>query len=143
MLIERNVGDINHALLQIRLGHFFCGRRKQWKIEAYTELRIRVREDWYPIPDLCVYELPAPRERVPARMPFLWIEILSDDDRMIDVWDKARQVVESGTPYFWVINPNTLESELRTVSGKSLVANQTLTIPDSPIVIPLLEVMEE
>jgi Uma2 family endonuclease len=76
-------------------------------------------------------------------MPLLWIEILSDDDRMIDVWDKARQVVECGSPYVWIINPNTLESELRTASGKSLVSNQTLAIPDSPIVIPLLEVMEE
>jgi hypothetical protein len=62
---------------------------------------------------------------------------------MIDVWEKARQVVECGSPYFWVINPNTLESELRTASGMSLVPNQTLTIPDSPIVIPLLEIMEE
>jgi Uma2 family endonuclease len=143
MLIERDMGDINHSLVQTKLARYSGNRGRQWKTEVYVELRIRVREDWYPIPDVCLYELPAPQGKVPSRMPLLWIEILSDDDRMIDVWDKARQVVESGTPYFWVINPNTLESELRTVSGKSLVANQTLTIPDSPIVIPLLEVMEE
>jgi Uma2 family endonuclease len=143
VLIERNMGDINHAFVQGRLVLYCGARRKQWKIEAYPELRIRVRDDWYPIPDVCLYGLPAPQEKAPSRMPLLWIEILSDDDRMIDIWDKGRQVVESGTPYFWVINPNTLESELRTVSGKSLVANQTLTIPDSPIVIPLLEVTEE
>jgi len=143
VLIERSMGDLNHSLVQTKLARYSGNRGKQWKVEVYVELRIRVREDWYPIPDICLYELPAPQEKVPSRMPLLWIEILSDDDRMIDVWDKARQVVECGSPYFWVINPNTLESELRTASGMSLVANQTLTIPDSPIVIPLLEVMAE
>src|SRR5258708_1129660 len=109
-LIERNVGDVNHAFVQGRLVLYTGIRRKQWKIEAYPELRIKVREDWYPIPDVCLYELPTPHEKVPSRMPLLWIEILSDEDRMIDVWDKGRQVVEAGSPYFWVINPNTLES---------------------------------
>jgi Uma2 family endonuclease len=143
VLIERNAGDINHSLVQTKLARYSGNRGKEWKVKVYVELRIRVREDWYPIPDICLYELPAPQEKVPSRMPLLWIEILSDDDRMIDVWDKARQVVERGSPYVWIINPNTLESELRTASGKNLVPNQTLTIPDSPIVIPLLEVMEE
>jgi Uma2 family endonuclease len=143
VLVERNMGDLNHSLLQTKLAQYSGNRRKQWKIQAFVELRIRVRQDWYPIPDVCLYELPAPQDKVPSRMPLLWIEILSDDDRMIDVWDKARQVVECGSPYVWIINPNTLESELRTASGKSLVSNQTLAISDSPIVIPLLEVMEE
>lgn len=143
VLIERNMGDLNHSLVQGSLVQYCRNRRKQWKVEVYPELRIRVREDWYPIPDVCLYELPAPHDRVPSRMPLLWIEILSDDDRMIDVWDKARQVVECGSPYVWIINPNTLESELRTASGKSLVSNQTLAIPDSPIVIPLADVMAE
>ncbi|MBZ5626631.1 MAG: Uma2 family endonuclease [Acidobacteriia bacterium] len=143
VLIDRNMGDLNHSRLQTKLARYSGNRGRQWKIEAFVELRIRVREDWYPIPDVCLYDLPAPQEKVPSRMPLLWIEILSDDDRMIDVWDKARQVVEYGSPYVWIINPNTLESELRTTSGKSLVSNQTLTIPDSPIVIPLPEVLEE
>jgi Uma2 family endonuclease len=141
VLIERNVGDTNHSRVQTKLARYAGNRETQWKIEVFLELRIRVREDWYPLPDVCFYELPAPQEKVPSRMPLLWIEILSDEDRMIDVWDRARQVVECGSPYFWMINPNTLESELRTSSGQSLVANQTLTITDSPIVIPLLEVM--
>jgi Uma2 family endonuclease len=143
VLIERNMPNLNHSLLQGGLIEYTRSRRKQWKVVVCPELRIRVREGWYPIPDICLYELPAPKEQVPSRMPLLWIEILSDDDRMIDVWDRARQVVECGTPYVWIIDPNTLESELRTASGKSFIANQTLTIPDSPIVIPLLEVMEE
>jgi hypothetical protein len=36
-----------------------------------------------------------------------------------------------------------LESELRTAAGVQLVVDKTLRIPDSPIVIPLLDVMEQ
>ena len=61
---------------------------------------------------------------------------------MIDVWDRAAELVENGVPYVWIINPNTLNSELRTSAGIDPVADKTLRLPDSPIVIPLLDVMK-
>jgi Uma2 family endonuclease len=140
---ERNVGDNAHALLQLALGAYLRRRRKQWQIQVYTELRIRARENWYPIPDVCVYSLPAPKERFPSTMPLLWIEILSADDKMVEVWEKARGVVQCGSPYVWIVNPNTLESELRTAAGVIQIQDKTLRLPDSPIVVPLLEAMEE
>ena len=80
VVMERNVGDRSHSLLQILLGAYLVRHRDAWQIVPYTELRIRVREGWYPIPDLCVYTLPGPQERVPTVLPLLWIEILSEDD---------------------------------------------------------------
>ena len=143
VLVERNVGDVAHSFLQAMLVTYMNRRRKQRNIQAYTELRIRVREKWYPLPDVCVYTLPAPDERYPSRLPLLWIEILSEDDRIIDVWNKAAELVENGVRYVWIINPNTLESELRTSAGISPVPDKTLRLPDSPIVIPLIDVLSE
>jgi Uma2 family endonuclease len=143
-LVERNLGDIPHSGLQLALGAYCYARRKQWKIHVYTELRVKVREKWYPIPDVCMYALPAFEggRRYPDKPPLLWIEILSRDDRMLDVWAKAAELVENGVPYVWIIDPNTLWSELRTANGIQSVPGNTLRIPDSPIVIPLAEVME-
>jgi Uma2 family endonuclease len=76
-----------------------------------------MRDAWYPLPNVCIYELPAPEERFPSRPPLLWIEILSEDDRMIEVWEKANDLIALGTPYVWIINPRTLDSELRISSG--------------------------
>lgn len=144
VLMERNVGTWAHSLLQTALASYFRRRRKEWKIEVVTELRIRIRKDWYPIPDVCVYTLPAPEEEVPTRPPLLWIEILSPDDRMPDVWRKANELLANGVPYVWIIDPETLESELRTPGGIRIdVPEKTLRLPDSPIVIPLQQVMEE
>ena len=143
VLVERNVGDEAHSGLQALLSAYLVRFRKQWRIKVYTELRVKVREKWYPILDVCIYPLPGFDGRYPDRPPLLWIEILSHDDRMVDVWAKANELIENGVPYVWIIDPNTLESELRTAAGVQLVAEKTLRIPDSPIVIPLLDVMEQ
>lgn len=140
-LVERNVGDRTHSRLQILLSYYIAGREKQWNVVAYTELRIKVREDWYPLPDICVYAKPAPEERYPERPPLLWIEILSEDDRMIDVWAKAAELTKNGVPYVWIIDPHTLNSELWTASGASTLDDHILRLPHTEIVIPLLEVM--
>jgi Uma2 family endonuclease len=142
-LVERNVGEKAHALLQIAIGAYVRRRRKQWKVEVYTELRVKVREKWYPIPDVCIYPLPDFEDRYPTRPPLLWIEILSHDDRMVDVWAKADELIANGVPFVWIIDPQSLESELRTSTGVQAVPDKTLRLPDSPIVIPLRDVMEE
>jgi|SRR5215472_11865424 len=141
IVLERNLGTRSHSLLQTALGAYFHRRRREWRIEAFTELRIRVRQDWYPIPDICVYAEPIPEEEVPSRPPVLWIEILSPDDRMTDVWRKADELVANGVPYVWIIDPETLKSELRTASGVQTVPDKTLRLEGSPIVIPLREVI--
>lgn len=143
VVLERNVGTRRHAFLQTALGAYFHRRRREWRIEAFTEWRIRVRKDWCPIPDICVYEEPVPEEEVPSRPPLLWIEILSPDDRMTDVWRKADELVANGVPYVWIIDPETLESELRTAVGVQGVPDKTLRLEGSPIVIPLREVIAE
>jgi Uma2 family endonuclease len=116
VLVERNVGDEGHSSLQALLSAYIVVRQKQWNVKVYTELRIKVREGWYPLPDVCVYSQPAPRERYPERLPLLWIEILSEDDRVADVWGNAAELVKNGVPYVWVIDPHTLESQLWTAA---------------------------
>ena len=132
--MERNVGKKSHAWLQAQLARYFNNRRKQWNVKAYTELRIKVRENWYLIPDVGVYRLPDFEEEVPSVPPLLWIEILSPDDRMVDVWAKASELLQCGVPYVWIINPITLESELRTASGVTQIKDKTLRIPETEIV---------
>jgi Uma2 family endonuclease len=77
-------------------------------------------------------------------MPLPWVEILSEDDRMIEVWNKAKELVACGVPYVWIIDPNTLESQLLTpAGGPNAVPAKTLRIPETSIVIPLVDVMDE
>jgi Uma2 family endonuclease len=142
-LVERNVGDWAHARLQTLLAIYIGAREKQWNVVAVTELRIKVREGWYPIPDICLYSQPIPHERYPERPPLLWIEILSEDDRMVDLWAKAEELIKNGVPYVWIIDPHMLKSELWTTSGAATVEDKVLRLPNTEIVIPLLEVIAQ
>ena len=142
VLVEWNVGEEAHARLQILLGAYMVRHEREWKISSYTELRIKMRDNWFPIPDLCIYPEPGFEGRYPTHPPLLWIEILSQDDRMVDVWAKAKELVENGVPYVWIVDPNTLWSQLCTRNGGESVRENTLRIPNTPIVIPLLEVMD-
>jgi hypothetical protein len=60
---------------------------------------------------------------------------------MPDVWRRAHDLLENGVPNIWIIEPYTLESELWTARGVEKPADKTLRLPDSPIVIPLADVM--
>ena len=144
VVMERNVGNEVHSLLQTLLSAYLVRRRREWRIVVYTELRIQVRKGWLPIPDVCVYPLPKPEGLVPTMMPLLWIEILSPDDLALDVWNKARELVDHGVPNVWIIDPTSLESQLMTAAGgPNQVPGKTLRVTDTPIVIPLPDVMEE
>lgn len=143
ILLERNVGDKEHSRLQSRLAQYIGRRRKQWNIEVYTELRVQVLHDWFPLPDVCIYTLPDFEGRYPTRPPLLWIEILSQDDLMTEVWSKASSLIEAGVPYVWIIDPFTLQSELRTSNGIEQIKDRTLRIPASGIEISLIDAMNE
>ena len=143
VVLERNVGDGAHSKLQTWLVWYLVAHKKQWNIEVRVELRIRAREGWFPVPDICVYERPAPEEKVPTRVPLLWIEITSDDDSIREIRDKVQDALACGAPWVWVIDPVTLESDLWSAAGRMQVTDQTLRLPNSAIVIPLREVVQE
>jgi Uma2 family endonuclease len=143
VVLERNLGSEAHSRLEILLGSYFTRRERQWNIRAYSNLRIKVRENWYALPDICIYNEPAPKERYPSTPPLLWIEILSPSDIMIDVWGKANELIRCGVPYVWIIDPETLESELRTASGVTHINDKTLSLPGTAIVIPLEDVLNQ
>ncbi len=143
MLVERNVGEERHAFLQTALASYLHQRRKRWEIRAYTELRTKVRDRWYPIPDVCIYPAAGFEGQIPSVPPLLWIEILSPEDRMPSVRRKAQDLVANGVPRVWIVDPKSLESELWTAAGVEPVEEHTLRIPGSPIVIPLDEVVED
>jgi Uma2 family endonuclease len=143
VLIGRNVGTRDHSELQAALGAYFFRRRKAWDIHVYTEQRIKRRDGKYMIPDICVVRGPAPAEQVFTAPPLIWIEILSPEDRHVRVNRKVREALELGTPYVWVIDPETLESELHTAQGHGTLPDGVLRIPEAGIVVPLGEVFED
>jgi Uma2 family endonuclease len=142
-VVERNGGELGHSWLQGLLTIYFGRRRKLWQLHVYPEIRIRLRAGHYRIPDIAIFSGPKPEEQVPTTPPLIWIEILSPDDRPIRISRKVRELLEFGVPYVWVIDPETLESELHTQQGSSILEDGVLRVPGTPIEVPLHALEEE
>jgi len=125
------------------LAAYFFRRRREWNLHVFPEQRVRLRARRYLIPDVCVYLGPEPVDQVFQTPPLLWIEILSPEDRAIRVNRKVKEVLEFGATYVWVIDPETLESELHSRQGGSELTDGVLRIPGTPIEVPLHAVFED
>ncbi len=142
-LVERNVGTLSHSKLQWLLSMYFGRRCRIWGIHVYPDVRVRIRTGRYLIPDLAIVSGPEPTGDVLTVPPLIWIEILSPEDRPIRVNRKVREALEFGVPYVWVIDPETLESELHAQHGSATVADGVLRIPDTSIEVPLPGLQED
>jgi Uma2 family endonuclease len=137
VLLERNVGEREHSRLQALLSAYLVTREKQWGIHTYTEQRIQVRPTQFRIPDLCAVLGPEPEERVFREPPFLCIEILSREDRVVDMQEKIRDYLNFGVRYVWVINPLTLQADVHTPEGSREVKDGVPRTENPDITVPL------
>jgi Uma2 family endonuclease len=142
VLIERNVGTRDHGRLQALLAAYFVRRERQWNIRVYTEVRMKVRAGKYMIPDLSIVQGAEPAEQVFQTPPLLLIEILSPEDRPIRVNERVREELKFGVPFVWVIDPETMESELNTQSGSHKIEDGVLRLPGTPNEVHLNELDE-
>src|SRR5207302_237545 len=110
-----------------------------WGIAVGTEVRVKIRDGRYLIPDIYVGRGRTRLRGVLTVPPLIWIEILSPEDRPLRVNCKVKEVLEFGAAYVWVIDPETLESELRTRESSVSLTDHTLRIPGTEIVVPLTE----
>ena len=77
-LEDRNVGEKDHAKLQLRMARLL-DNLGGWFVTIET--RIKVSSTRFRVPDVCVYEQ-EPDEQVFKVPPLLIVEVLSPEDRM-------------------------------------------------------------
>ncbi|HYW42754.1 MAG TPA: Uma2 family endonuclease [Bryobacteraceae bacterium] len=102
VLLERNVGDWLHCLIQRNI--ILALSRRYPDIFAVPELRSQTRTTRYRLPDVSVL-LAAPQTKYLLEAAFLAIEILSEDDSMSRMIEKLKEYAATGVPNIWVIDP--------------------------------------
>ena len=139
VLLERNVGEQPHSILQTELSARIRELRKRGlRVRGFVQMRIRIAPGQYRIPDVCVYKDPTPRENVPSAPPFIAIEVLSPEDRMSRVRRKVDDYLAFGVAYVWLIDPERRRADIYTPAG-FYEAKEVLRTEDPAIEIPLAE----
>lgn len=107
VLEERNVGEFDHSDLQTEIAHWVRTHLLGLGLNAFVELRTRVRVGRYRVPDVAIIRGKRPKAGVLETAPLVAIEILSPEDRMRRVQKRIDDYLAMGTPVVWVIDPET------------------------------------
>jgi Uma2 family endonuclease len=134
---ERNVGESEHSDFQSELIYWFRVHRQEWNIRVNGELRTRIAERRYRVPDVCVRYLSAPREKVLITPPLIAIEVMSADDRLPRVIDRLKDFLTMCVPNVWLLDPIERVAYSYTQDGLKLVETGRIDLPGSPIYLDL------
>ena len=131
-LVERPLPNLIHGRAQQRLAvHLdsvgYC----------CTEVRMRLAEDLYRIPDVAVFEGAGPTEAVPTTPPLLVVEISSPDDRLDAMLQKLDEYRTWGVRHIWLIEPE--RKRIHVYDQGSLTAVSRLELPQFGFAVTALE----
>jgi Uma2 family endonuclease len=115
-ILDRNVGEFEHAFLQSLLATLINQHRLEWGCTALTELRVQVASSRFRIPDICVVSSGAPFEKVLTIPPLLCVEIMSSEDRWARITERFEDYRRMGVPNLWAVDP---------IEGKAWMGSKT------------------
>lgn len=139
-IVERSLPDLTHSIIQGDLTHRFREIARTHPILVCPELRLRVEAEVYRVADIAIFTPPFPTQPVPERPPFVVIEIVSKDDRYVDILDKLREYRALGVRYVWLIDP--WLRQLHAYSESGLTTLPALSLPEYQLEITLDELLQ-
>ena len=143
-VLERNLGEQPHGLVQTALGAIFYANRRTWSVRVITETRVQVKPNRFRIPDVCLVSASAPIEPILTTPPLLCIEVLSPEDRLQRMITRCQDYFAMGVPYVWIIDAETRECWTLTADGGALPKlEEALTLTATPVRVAIADIFEE
>jgi Uma2 family endonuclease len=140
---ERNLGEKEHSIIQRYLTVLFAMKRAEWKVEVFPELRTQVAARNFRVPDVLVVRAGESFDRYLTHPPLIAIEILSSEDTLRAMQEKAAQYYRFGVENIWIIDPEPRIAYRYTSAGLEEVHSGELTVPETPIRVVLSELFAE
>jgi Uma2 family endonuclease len=126
-LVERSLPTFPHGDLQLEIGSRLRALRRSHNVFTGAEVRVRMAEDLYRIPDISMWTGPEPPPALPDSPPLLVVEISSPDDRFHEVLKKCEEYRVWGVPHIWVVEPELKRCHI--YESGSLTEFSRLTLP--------------
>ncbi len=140
---ERNLGEKEHSIIQAFLTALFFVKRSEWGINIFPELRTQTKTRNFRIPDVLVARAEEKFERYITRPPLIAIEILSPEDTLTAMREKAAEYRSFGIEHIWIIDPEPRIAYRYAEAALEEVRTGELTVPGTPIRVVLAEMFAE
>jgi len=142
-IMERNLGEKEHAILQRALILLFGNNSREWRVDVFPELRVQINPARFRVPDVTVTPAGLEWERILRSPALLFIEILSPEDTMARIRQRVDDYLNFGTKHVWVIDPELRKAYICSPTGFQEPANAILEIPGTPIRVNLSDLFAE
>ena len=136
-VVERNMGELPHGDVQGNLYHLLRLLRPLLGILVVPEIRIQIHLRRYRVADIAVWRDDNIGTGIPTVAPFLVIEILSPEDRMVRMAPKIQEYLSVGVEWVWVIDPEVKTALRYSQKDPRGVLCETLRTENPAIEIPL------
>jgi Uma2 family endonuclease len=140
---ERNLGEKEHSIIQRYLTFLFMLKRAEWGVEVFPELRTQTGARNFRVPDVLVVRAGESFERYLTHPPLIAIEILSPEDSLRRMQEKASEYRGFGIDNIWMIDPEPRVAYKYTSAGLEEVHTGELFVPETPIRVVLSEMFAE
>jgi len=104
-LVERSLPTFSHGDIQLEVGSRLRVLAREHRLYCGVEIRLRLAEDLYRIPDISLWTGPDRPAQVPASPPMLVVEVVSPDDRLYDILQKLDEYQAWGVEHIWLVEP--------------------------------------
>jgi Uma2 family endonuclease len=136
---ERNVGEAQHSAVQKFLINYLSAHEDTWGVTVWPEQRVQTSETHYRVPDICAKRNTARFEPILTTAPVLCVEVMSHDDRLHELIERADDYLEMGVVAVWIVDPFRRKAWIA-VSGSLNSVSEHLDVPGWAILVPLSEV---
>jgi Uma2 family endonuclease len=140
---ERNLGEKEHSIIQGYLTFLFNLKRQEWEVRVFPELRTQTQARRFRVPDVLVVRSGENFERYVTQHPLIAIEILSPEDSLRAMQEKAAEYRQFGTEHIWIIDPEPRIAYRYEDGNLEEIHSAELTVPGTPIRVVLSEMFAE
>ena len=140
-IVERNAGELPHASVLGNLIYLLVGLGPKLGIQVISVIRIQINPRRYRVADIAVWRAGDIGKGIPTVPPFLAIEILSPEDRMVRMLPKIQEYLSIGTEWIWVIDPEERQAIIYSQASPAGVLSDILRTEDPAIEIPVAEAL--
>lgn len=121
-----------HGFVQAMIGHWFGMHMDEWGVAPESEVRTRVRPENFRLPDVAITRLESMDSNIQETPPLIVIEILSDDDRYVELCRRASDFSSMGVENVWLVDPEQRAASVCQCSGSWEPAKE-LQVRDTPV----------
>ena len=136
-MVERNIGELPHSDFQGNLFLLLSQLKSRLGIRVNLEIRIQIDKRRYRVADIAVWRNDNIGTGIPTIAPFLVVEILSPEDRMVRMLPKIQEYLAIGAEWVWVIDPEERSALSYSQKNPAGAVCDVLRTEDPAIEIPL------